>query len=101
MVVLFVFALGTAVAACSYFLIRALSGISPAFNRETIAELGYAGSFLTFCCAGPILLIDEADHLFAGTRAVSIRNTVVLTAVMLAWTGSLGVLSIEGVRAIL
>ena len=97
MTVFLVFVIGVTVSFACFFLIRALTGFTPAFDRRTIEEIGLPGAFLTYCCAGPVLLVAGMEH----GAGVSIRNTLLLTALFLAWTGALGVVSVESARGLL
>lgn len=101
MIELMIFATGAAVAMACFHLIRAVTGFTPAFDRETLHEVGILGAFAVYCGAGPVLLVRALDHAEPHTMAAMLRNTLVFTFLILAWTGAIGILALESARAIL
>lgn len=101
MVALMIFVAGSAVAMAFYHLARAVTGITPAFDRETLDEIGLLGAFLVFCSTGPVLLVRALDRTDPTSAALSLRNTAAFTFLILAWTGSLGIVALETAQALL
>lgn len=85
----------------AYFLIRAASGEAPAFDRETLDRLGILGAFVVYCCSGPVLVVREFDRLNQRGDTVPLRNTLFAAFLMMAWAGSLGVVTLEMSRLVL
>jgi hypothetical protein len=101
MVAFMIFVTGAAVAMALFYLIRGLIGFSPDFTRETLDEIGMLAAFVVYCCTGPVLLVRALDKAEPGSIALSLRNTFAFTFLILAWTGSLGILALESARALL
>lgn len=101
MVTFMIFVTGLAMAMAFFHLVRGIVGFAPDFDRETLDEIGLIGSFVVFCCTGPVLLLRTLDKAKPGTIALSLRNTFVFTFLILAWTGSLGVIALESVGMLL
>ena len=101
MVAFMVFATGAAVAMALFHLVRAVIGFTPAFDRETLDEIGMPAAFAVFCGAGPVLLARAFERAEPDSMAQSLRNTLVFTFLIMVWTGALGILAVESARAVL
>ena len=101
MVAFMVFVMGAAVAMAIFHLSRALIGFTPDFDRETLDEIGMAAAFAVYCGAGPVLLVRALGRIEPASMATSLRNTAAFSCLILLWTGSLGVVTVESTRALL
>lgn len=101
MIAFMVFVTGAAISLAVFFLGRGLAGFTPEFDRETLDRVGLVGAFALYCGAGPILLARSIDRGMAERPAVMVRNTLLLTFLLLLWTGALGVVAVESTRTLL
>lgn len=101
MAVLMIFVTGFALAMALFHLVRGIIGFVPQFDRETLDRIGIPVAFLVFCGTGPVLLVRVLDQAEPGSKALSLLNSVAFVFLILAWTGSLGILALESARALL
>lgn len=101
MIALIIMLTGAAVAMAAFHLARAVTSMTPRFDRETLDEFGLLGAFAVYCGAGPVLLAGALDGCEGGTVGALLRKTLVLTLLIVIWTGALGVLALEGARVLL
>jgi hypothetical protein len=98
MFVLFVFLTGAAVAFAFYYLVKAVTGEAPGFDRETLDRLGFLGAFAVYCGSGPVLVVREFERRNAEVAAVSLRHTLLVSCLTIFWTVSLGIVAVESIR---
>ena len=101
MIALMIFATGAAIAMACFHLVRAVTGFTPAFDRATLDEIGFAGAFAVYCGAGPVLLFRALEQTDPRNAVLLLRNAAVFTLLIVAWTGALGVVALESARLVL